>query len=81
MTRPDTSVLAACETVPEPLAGFLPDAVVESPAMTRLREVAADAGKHVTRHAFIKPDEAAVILAEIERLQITCGSTIPRTAR
>lgn len=41
----------------------------ENPAMRRLRNVASDAGKHLTRHAFIKPDEAAEILTEIERLQ------------
>lgn len=38
----------------------------ESAAMARLRHVAADAGKPITRHAFINPDEAAAILAEIE---------------
>ena len=41
----------------------------ETAAMVRLRNVAADAGKPITRHAFLSPDEAAEILAEIERLQ------------
>lgn len=38
----------------------------ESIAMKRLRMLAADAGQTITRHAFINPDEAAAILAEIQ---------------
>jgi hypothetical protein len=37
--------------------------------MSRLKEVANDAGKIITRHAFLRPDEAGVILREIQRLQ------------
>jgi hypothetical protein len=40
-----------------------------SDPMRRLKEVADDAGKIVIRHAFLKPDEASVILREIQRLQ------------
>lgn len=37
--------------------------------MQRLRRVAADAGRSITRHSFINPDDAAAILAEFDRLQ------------
>jgi hypothetical protein len=37
--------------------------------MIRLAELASDAGKITTRHAFLNPDEAAVILLEIRLLR------------
>jgi hypothetical protein len=37
--------------------------------MIRLAKLASDAGKFTTRHAFLNPDEAAVILLEIRLLR------------
>jgi hypothetical protein len=54
------------------------DVAAKSRAMTRLWQLASDAGKPITRHSFINPDEAAEILAEIQRLEtIISGDTLP----
>lgn len=46
-------------------------------AWLHLLRIAADAGKHIRTSTHLKPDEAAVLVAEISRLRSLAGEAGP----
>ncbi len=47
--------------------------IVATNAWLHLLRIAADAGKHIRTSSHLKPDEAALLVAEISRLRLLTG--------